>query len=138
VLAGEEILHLHGLGSIRELTDRPAQIVVDRLALTGQLEQRLGVLEQPAELPRGVDARREPRAILLEPLRSLGVGPDLGQRQLELELGQGRLFAVDIKGTSAARRPCSKARRSARRSAAGLRWPTCALPPDPRKIALVP
>jgi hypothetical protein len=110
VLAGEQGGQLDRFHALREPIDRGVEIPRGLFALAGQLQKGLGVLQQGVQLSRGIDVRGQARALLLDGLGPLRVTPDVGSGQLLLEPIEGRAFALDIKGTSAAPRPWTTAR----------------------------
>ena len=106
VLSGEQVRHLDRLGSSVETFDGLLEIPPDVLALAGQFEERLGLLEQGHQLLARVDADLEPRALLLETATQIVVAPDVRAAEALLQLLERPALAFDIKETSAVPRPC--------------------------------
>jgi hypothetical protein len=110
VLAGEQGGQLDRFHALVQPVDRTDEVSRDLLALAGQLQEGLGILQQSFQLGRGLDIRGQAGPFLLDGFGPFRVAPDVGSGQLLLESIEGRTLALDIKGTSAAPRLWTKAR----------------------------
>jgi hypothetical protein len=91
--------------------DGLGQLGSDVFAFARQLVESLGVVEQPRQRGRGLDALGEPRALLLEHFGALGIAPDFREAQFLFEGLELAVLPVDIKETSGAPRPFRPATR---------------------------
>jgi len=77
------------------------QLVNDRLALTGQLYQSLHIIDLSGYLIIEFEAFLEAGALLIDFTGTFLIGPEIGFRDLLLQLVELTLFRASVKETSA-------------------------------------
>jgi hypothetical protein len=122
MLSREQRFQLGALRESVETVNGRLQLFGHILALLGELEEGLRLLQQGIEAVGGGDALLQARAPALELLYLVLVAPDLRLRETLLQLGQLLLLAGDIKDTPATLPPFRLKRRFARRSPDGRCW----------------
>src|SRR2546427_1699697 len=109
VLAAEELLQLERGELGLDLLDRAAQLAQGLgVALLGQLEEDLRLVDALALPPVLGERVQNLRRLAPDGLRLLGVAPEAGGGRLLAQLGRTPLEAGEVKGAS---RACARARR---------------------------
>ena len=104
-LAGQQRLHLAGMGLLPQLAQRRFRLGDDALValLLAESDKREIVVEFAGEAVECVERRLDLLALAHQALRAARVVPEVGGFRLAVELGQPRLCLVGVKDASVAR-----------------------------------